>query len=233
MTLMTARAHWLRAALVLPLLAGSSCTRAAAEPPLPGRGGEPERGRVLVREYGCGACHDIPGVSGANGRVGPSLRAIGARHYIGGVLPNTEDAMIRWIQDPRAVTPRTGMPDVGVTPEHARHIAAFLYTLAGERRPQRAVPAGHMLRARALLQEYGCQSCHVIPGVPGAAAHIGPPLDGVGSRTFLGGVVPNTPENMVAWLMNPRSFEPMTAMPALGLTEDHAREIAAYLYTLP
>jgi cytochrome c len=91
--------------------------------------GDPERGRAILRKYGCQSCHMIPGVAGANGVVGPPLAGIASRSYIGGVLTNTPDNMIRWIQDPKAVDSLTAMPDVGVTPDDARHITAYLYTL--------------------------------------------------------------------------------------------------------
>lgn len=92
-------------------------------------GGDAEHGRELIRTYGCGTCHSVPGVTGANGLVGPPLDGIASRSYIGGVLPNAPDNMLRWLHDPRAVDPRTAMPNVGVTESDARHIAAYLYTL--------------------------------------------------------------------------------------------------------
>jgi cytochrome c len=91
--------------------------------------GDPERGRALLRSYGCQTCHTIPGVVGANAIVGPPLAGIASRSYIGGVLPNEPDNMIRWIENPRAVDSQTAMPNVGVTPSDARHIAAYLYRL--------------------------------------------------------------------------------------------------------
>jgi cytochrome c1 len=45
-------------------------------------------------------------------------------------------------------------------------------------------------------------------------------------------VVANTPANLVAWLVNPAGIDPLTAMPASGVNEAEARDIAAYLYTL-
>ncbi len=92
-------------------------------------GGDPARGRVLMRSYGCQSCHTIPGVTGANGLVGPPLTGMASRSYVAGVLVNTPDNLIRWILDPRAVDPLTAMPNVGVSPADARHIAAYLYTL--------------------------------------------------------------------------------------------------------
>ena len=91
--------------------------------------GHAERGRALMRTYGCQTCHTIPGVVGADARVGPSLAGIASRSYIGGVLPNTPENMLRWLQDPKAVDSLTAMPNVGVTPSDARHIAAYLYRL--------------------------------------------------------------------------------------------------------
>ena len=92
-------------------------------------GGDPARGAVIMRKYGCQSCHTIPGVVGAAGLVGPPLAGIANRSYIAGVLPNSPDNMLRWIRDPKAVDPLTAMPNTGVTPSDARHIAAFLYTL--------------------------------------------------------------------------------------------------------
>jgi cytochrome c2 len=92
-------------------------------------GGDPARGPDLLRKYGCQSCHTIPGVVGANGLVGPPLAGIASRSYIAGVLPNAPDNMLRWIRDPKGVDDKTAMPNTGVTPSDARHIAAYLYTL--------------------------------------------------------------------------------------------------------
>jgi cytochrome c1 len=92
-------------------------------------GGVPARGPALMRSYGCASCHTIPGVVGANALVGPPLIHMASRGYIGGVLANSPDNMIRWIRDPKAVDSLTAMPKLGVTERDARDIAAYLYTL--------------------------------------------------------------------------------------------------------
>ena len=92
-------------------------------------GGNPARGPQLLRSYGCGTCHTISGVIGANGLVGPPLTGVAQRSYIAGVLPNAPENMVRWIEDPKAVDSLTAMPNVGVAPADARDIAAYLYTL--------------------------------------------------------------------------------------------------------
>ena len=92
-------------------------------------GGDPDRGKLLIREYGCGACHTVPGVRAATGMVGPPLTGIADRMYLAGQLPNTPDNMKRWIREPQLVEGGTAMPNLNVSEEHARDIAAYLYTL--------------------------------------------------------------------------------------------------------
>jgi cytochrome c len=91
--------------------------------------GDPQLGRDLLESYGCGSCHTIPGVKGANALVGPPLTSFAHRSYVAGQLANTPDNLARWIQDPRQVEPGTAMPDLGVTAEEARNMAAYLLTL--------------------------------------------------------------------------------------------------------
>jgi cytochrome c oxidase assembly factor CtaG/cytochrome c2 len=92
-------------------------------------GGDPERGRHAITKYGCDTCHTIPGVRSARGRVGPPLAGIASRVYIAGHLPNTPVNMQDWIQRPHAHDPQTVMPETGITPQEARDVAAYLYTL--------------------------------------------------------------------------------------------------------
>jgi cytochrome c2 len=92
-------------------------------------GGNPDFGRRLTTRYGCAGCHTIPGVPGAQGRVGPSLDGIAAQVYIAGTVANTPNTLIRWIENPRAIDPKTAMPVTGLSQDEARHVAAYLYTL--------------------------------------------------------------------------------------------------------
>ena len=92
-------------------------------------GGDPAKGREALAAYGCRSCHTIPGVRGADALVGPPLTRMGSRVYIAGRLSNTPEHLMRWIQHPREIDPRTAMPETGVTDEDVRHIAAYLYTL--------------------------------------------------------------------------------------------------------
>jgi cytochrome c2 len=90
-------------------------------------GGDARRGRDALERYGCGACHVIPGVPGARGRVGPVLDDYASRVYIAGKYPNAPDVLVAWIRNPPALSPESAMPDVGVTEGDARDMAAWLY----------------------------------------------------------------------------------------------------------
>ena len=71
----------------------------------------------------------VPGVTGANGMVGPPLEYFSRRAYIAGEVPNDPEFLIRWIEVPQAIEPGTVMPNLGVSEGQARNIAAYLYTL--------------------------------------------------------------------------------------------------------
>ncbi|MCD6674236.1 MAG: c-type cytochrome [Burkholderiaceae bacterium] len=85
---------------------------------------------------------------------------------------------------------------------------------------------------RLLLRQFGCGECHTIPGVVDARGNVGPPLTKVARRTYLAGRVPNRPETMAQWIRDPQRFDPMTRMPDLQVSEAHARDMVAYLFTL-
>ncbi len=91
--------------------------------------GDPDNGRLLLRQFGCGHCHVIPGVAEAKGRFGPPLEGVGTRIYLAGILPNTPENMARFIRAPQEVKPRTVMPDLGVSAAHARDMVAYLQSL--------------------------------------------------------------------------------------------------------
>jgi cytochrome c1 len=87
-------------------------------------------------------------------------------------------------------------------------------------------------RGIVALRQYGCATCHVIPGVVGADTPVGPPLAHLARRAFVAGAVPNNPERLVDWIRRPQTLHPGSAMPDLGVTERDARDMAAYLESL-
>lgn len=124
----------MRAALLWVLAPAALAACTDLDPYRPGEhrkvaGGRAAEAPALMRAYGCGSCHAIPGVRGAGARVGPPLAGFAGRRYIGGRVPNEPEALVRWILDPQGIKPGTAMPDLGVSGEHARHMAAYLLTL--------------------------------------------------------------------------------------------------------
>lgn len=90
--------------------------------------GDASRAPASLRRFGCSGCHEIPGISGADGKVGGSLSQLRSRVYIGGVLNNTADNLIQWIVSPPKFSPRTAMPVTGISEAEARDVAAYLYS---------------------------------------------------------------------------------------------------------
>jgi putative membrane protein len=90
---------------------------------------------------------------------------------------------------------------------------------------------GSAHRGADAIRRYGCGACHTIPGIAGAKGQVGPPLAGVGGRAYIAGVLTNTPEHMVRWIVDPQAVDSLTAMPLLGVSAAEAKDIAAYLYT--
>jgi cytochrome c1 len=103
------------------------CVRRPAPPVRPNFGGDPARGAILVDRDSCGACHEMPGVEGANGLVGPPLGTFSRRTMIAGVLPNTPENLVHWLRSPQTVVPGNAMPNVGLSDAQARDVAAYLY----------------------------------------------------------------------------------------------------------
>jgi cytochrome c len=123
-----------RGRALLPLALASAiaigaCGGIPDEPPPEVPDGDPRLGAQAIEAYGCGACHRIAGIREAEAMVGPPLDEFSQRRIIAGRLPNTARNVIRWVQDPDAVSPGTAMPDLGVTEQEARDIAAYLFTL--------------------------------------------------------------------------------------------------------
>lgn len=132
-------------------------------------------------------------------------------------------------------------PDARPTPVRPRSgavrllCACALALMCGCDRVQPATPVvagGDVARGRLLLAQYQCGSCHRIPGVDAARGTTGPALDAYGRRSYVAGVLPNYPDALVRWIVDPPAVKPGTAMPAMGVSAEDARHMAAYLYTI-
>lgn len=208
------------------------------------------RGLRLYREH-CVSCHGAPGVAPDAFALGmlplPANLSLTAREW--------DPPSIYWTV--RYGIKMTGMPawefrlneneiwDVVAYVKHMPSVSPADYaTQAGNIDAPAQQPAalqddraaqalnGNIERGKIAMQQYGCVGCHEVPGVVGAIHPVGPPLAGMAKRGFIGGVLPNTRENMVRWLRDPQAIDPRSAMPNLGVSVQHANDLAAYLESL-
>ncbi len=95
----------------------------------------------------------------------------------------------------------------------APHAAALLAALvmtagvlaggSGHDATAKIMTGGDPGQGRVAIRKYGCQTCHTIPGVPGANAVVGPPLTQLGGRAYVAGGS-NTPDRLVQWIQHPQ-----------------------------
>lgn len=202
-----------------------------------------ERGLALFRDH-CVQCHGAPGVA-------PDSFAFGmtpAPANLVDTARNWTPAEIYWTV--RNGFKMTGMPawryrmadeqlwDVvafvatalpGLSPVEYRERAAAAKAVELREDPPVAADAK---RGKDAIQQFGCPTCHEIPGIVGANKPVGPPLEAMGQRAVIAGIAPNTAANLERFLLDPHSVSPESAMPKLGLRVQDARDIAAYLSTL-
>lgn len=92
-------------------------------------GGNAEQGQVAFYNKGCGSCHAVKNQPQAAGLVGPPLDGLDTRAVIAGKLENTPANLTEWIRNPQGVIPGNAMPNLPMTAQDSRDMAAFLYSL--------------------------------------------------------------------------------------------------------
>lgn len=206
-----------------------------------------ERGRTLYAAH-CVQCHGAPGVA-------PQPFALGLTPLPKNLAPIARErsaAELYWVV--KSGIKMTGMPawdfrfaepDLWAVTAYVRRlplVSPHEYAASAARDAERdpgAPPtsheppvAGDAARGKMAIRQYACTTCHLVPGIVGPHAPVGPPLERIATRKYIAGMLPNTPENMLRWIRAPQELNPRTAMPDLGVTERDARDMAAYLYTL-
>jgi mono/diheme cytochrome c family protein len=197
----------------------------------------------------CARCHGAPGVAPESFALGltpsPANLAYAAREWPARELFWTVKYGLKM----------TGMPawEFRLSDDEIWSVVAYLQampsespddyrnaTSATERGSDQAVtqPASQSFeepdpqRGVVALRQYGCATCHRIPGVVGADTPVGPPLAELARRAFISGAVANNARNLERWIREPQAVHSNSAMPNLGVTERDARDMAAYLTTL-
>jgi len=218
-----------------------------------------KHGQALVSQYQCNRCHDITGVeppeldydcAGCHQQIlAGTFEATpqelaqwqGRLHSLDEVpsLTHTDRFSRVWVAsflpDAHDVRPNlpASMPRFAMPSQDAEAIAAFLVPSAEATAPE----VGDPERGRALLESEGCASCHRMSGVPSLAAH--PTPEPLAADVFARGqkMAPDLrfardrmrPAAMVEWIVDPKAVKPDAAMPALGVTNSEALDIASYL----
>jgi mono/diheme cytochrome c family protein len=223
----------------------------------PPRLDDPERvrrGLTLYRQH-CVICHGAPGEGRQRAGIGlnPSpppleqaierwsdaeiywttafgLKMAGMPSFLLGRTPEELWAIVAFVHQMNRLSPEEYRRMVGVAtdPRDSSRVQWVGKTRAEALTRIRGDPA----RGKELLREFGCRSCHIIPGVPGLGGNVGPPLTRWSERQFISGRLVNMPAELIAWILNPTAIDPGTAMPAVGATVEQAQDMAAYLYTL-
>lgn len=174
-------------------------------------------GRRLVANYGCYACHKLPGFEQeAAVRIGPNLNVLGRKVYA--------EWVPLWLKDPHAFRPATKMPNMLLPDTERQAISAYLLQVAnspaaGATSP--GFPAAEVAAGKELFETVGCQACH---SVHGRGSNFAPDLSRVGEKV--------RPSYLVEWLRDPARIQPGATMPNLRLSDSEIRQLAAYLTSL-
>ena len=167
-------------------------------------------GHDLLNHFGCVTCHDLP-FEGFSNRRGPDLDRIGEK--------TSSDWLLRWLENPLAISPNARMPRVPLSPPEKTQIAGFLSSLKSQDPFATGHRAGRPDRGRELYIEAGCPKCHLLDGEGGT---LGPSLEGAGTRLKKAWVI--------AYLSSPSSVLANARMPEYELSEHQVEDLAAYLY---
>jgi len=151
------------------------------------------------------------------------------------LIPNRVNTM--WI-DPQAAGLYLGQCAQYCGTQHAKMLlrvyadspAEFAAWVAHQKQP--AIEDATAAEGRQVFQHNACISCHTVAGTV-ATGRFGPDLTHVASRdTIASGAVPNTAENLRAFVDNPAHFKPGALMPPMHLNDRDLDAVTAYLTTL-
>lgn len=178
------------------------------------------KGRRLLAEYNCAACHKLGGMPQAS--FTPALDGVGRK--------TTRAWLVRWLKEPQKVRPETKMPDFKLSDEETNLLADFLMAqddFPGEVElspfPEnlwaRMEDSEFISQGKAIFRQARCISCHLVKGRGGTLA---PELGQIGSKT--------NPEWLYNFLANPQKLQPGIPMPRYGFNNEERAAVVAYLF---
>jgi mono/diheme cytochrome c family protein len=181
------------------------------------------RGRFLLSEFRCVACHRIEGIE-RPAMFGPDLTGIAGK-----VSP---EWLYKWLKEPRTILDDSGntvvsgyqmeprMPRFRLTEDELRNLVAYLSSLRGDPiqpyvfdpKVVAALQDSPDLadQGEARFRQMFCTTCHPLAVTRAGetkliGGDIGPELTKVGSKV--------NPDWLAAWLRNPQAFLPKSKMP--------------------
>jgi mono/diheme cytochrome c family protein len=169
------------------------------------------RGRALVADRNCTACHELPGYDEARDVRAPGLD---------GVAQKTTPAFLRgWLKQPRAFDPKTRMGDFRLSERDVEALVAFVTKQAKPVELERVDwSRADAERGGEVFRRSRCVTCHSVNGRGGTLA---PELGHVGAKA--------SREWLYSWVRDPHRLQPATLMPRFRFSDDEARDLAAYL----
>ncbi|MGD8895560.1 MAG: c-type cytochrome [Acidobacteriota bacterium] len=168
------------------------------------------RGRALMTDRNCVACHEIPG------RDSEEVRA----PRLDGLALKVSPAWLRgWLADPRGYLERSRMGDFRLRPKEVEALAAFLL------QPHGAVDLDEVEwtgadpeRGGEIFRASRCVTCHSVNGRGGTLA---PELAHVAAKVGR--------DWLYSWIRDPHRLQPDTLMPWFRFDDDQVRDLAAYI----
>ena len=201
-------------------------------------------GEALVRKYGCGGCHNIPGME-QESRIGVELTVFGQKGLEELFFGNKTDIPETWydwtynkIKTPRIYeTERIEqlMPQFSLDDEDVQALLVFLKSRTDQRtpnsyKPQDVAREQRLVTGRRVVERYNCIGCHIIEGRGGAIRAyykeqptLAPPiLNGEGAKVqsdWLFGFI-QQPVPLRPWLK--------VRMPTFGLSDVETNAVIEY-----
>lgn len=189
------------------------------------------KGRELIENYGCYACHKIEGWQHLNeDKPGPSLLKVTSK------VKSTE-WIKNWIWSPFSFNPKSRMPHYFDQPNNSapefkkrnyaevNAMATYIIKTAKEYKPFQKFSGGNAQNGKNVIETVGCVGCHMVDGIDdkwnAVGNRKGPYLTNLGSKV--------DPDWLVSWLKQPNHYDPTTIMPSFRLSDKEANDVAAFL----
>ena len=182
------------------------------------------KGLRLFKELGCNGCHKAEGFGKDKYKmIGPDLTGISSKVSAGW--------LVEWLKDPKVFRSATRMPKFMFEEDEAKAISSYLWQNSSDadlpakrdyREAQEEFDEEMIEEGAYIFESVGCLACH--SDVADTEKTHGPNLARIGEKV--------NAEYLVSWLLEPKARQPRTRMPDLGLDEEDARFLAAYLMSL-